>query len=366
MIDTITVKGFKSIASVEKLPLKAINVIVGANGSGKSNFIGVFSFIRALREGSLRNYVAKAGGANRVLHFGSKHTRRLDIEISFEGGRNAYNVQLEPSAENGLYPSTELVYFNPGSHPKPFSEGLVPINGEAGISNSKVSKTASWVRHYLGTWRVYHLHDTSVSSPMRLDADVADNRFLRSDGSNIAAFLHLLQSKHSASYERIQQAFQRVAPFFEEFVLKPQKLSPDTIRLEWKHQGSDAYFDVASLSDGSLRFLVLATLLLQPVSLRPSVVVVDEPELGLHPFAIRMLGSMVKEVAVETQVIVSTQSSLLIDQFDAEDIVVADRKDGGTHLSRLDPSALEGWLAEYSLGELWEKNELGGRPAIEK
>src|SRR5437588_11364090 len=106
-LDFITIKGFKSIASVEKLPLRPINVLVGPNGSGKSNFIGVFSFLHAIREGHLQDYVVKAGGADKVLHFGSKVTQKLEIRISFQEGVNQYAVELAPTEADQLYPSSE-------------------------------------------------------------------------------------------------------------------------------------------------------------------------------------------------------------------------------------------------------------------
>ena len=158
---------------------------------------------------------------------------------------------------------------------------------------------------------------------------------------------------------------QRVAPFFDDFQLEPQKLNPNKIRLEWRHKGSEAYFDASALSDGTLRFIALATLFLQPETYRPSVILVDEPELGLHPYAITLLASLIKQASLTTQVIISTQSPLLLDHFQPEDVLVADRVEGGTQFTRLDSAKLDTWLQDYSLGQLWEKNELGGRPGVE-
>ena len=158
---------------------------------------------------------------------------------------------------------------------------------------------------------------------------------------------------------------QQVAPFFDDFLLQPLALNNDKIRLEWRHKRSDAYFDASSLSDGSLRFIALATLFLQPESLRPSIILLDEPELGLHPYAIALLASLVKQASINTQVILSTQSSLLIDHFQPEDVLVAERVDGQTQFTRLNATRLETWLEDYSLGQLWEKNEIGGRPVLE-
>jgi len=365
-LDTITVKGFKSIASIEKLKLGAINVVIGPNGSGKSNFIGVFAFLHAIREGHLQEYVIKAGGADKVLHFGSKVTKTLQIHISFQDGRNQYEINLEPTSTDELVPQKEWAYFwNKARFPGPLGEGLPRAGKEAGISAQQSTKIAHYVRDHLDRWRVYHFHDTSTTSPMKKTADVNDNRYLRPDGSNLAAFLYYLREKHATSYSLIRRTVQRVAPFFDDFQLAPQKLNPEKIRLEWRHKGSEAYFDAPALSDGTLRFIALATLFLQPESYQPSVILVDEPELGLHPYAITLLASLIKQASVKTQVIISTQSPFLLDHFQPEDVLVADRVDGGTQFTRLDPSKLDSWLQDYSLGQLWEKNELGGRPGVE-
>jgi predicted ATPase len=185
---------------------------------------------------------------------------------------------------------------------------------------------------------------------------------LRADGSNLAAFLYLLQEKQPEAYSMIRRTVGLVAPYFDDFRLRPNPLQPESIKLEWRHRDSDLYFDAASLSDGTLRFIALATLFLQPKSYRPSTILVDEPELGLHPYAIGTLAALIRQVAVETQVVVSTQSSLLLDYFEPEEVLVAERVEGGTQIRRLEAEPLKIWLAEYSLGQLWEKNEIGGRP----
>lgn len=363
-LDTITIKGFKSIASIDQLKLGAINVLIGANGSGKSNFIGVFSFLNAIREGSLQDYIIKAGGADKILYFGSKVTKELYIDLSFEDGMNRYEITLQPTDADELVPFSEVVYFhNKAVYPdKPYSHQLSRAGKEAGISSALSSRVAQYVREHLSRWRLYHFHDTSASSPMKKTADINDNHYLRPDGSNLAAFLYYLHLKHEESYGLIRRTVQRVAPFFDDFSLKPMKLNTDKIRLEWRHKESSAYFDAASMSDGTLRFIALCTLFLQPKNYRPSVILVDEPELGLHPYAITMLASMVKQASNDTQVILSTQSSLLLDHFDVEDVLIADRINGSTQFTKLQSENLKDWLQDYSLGQLWEKNEFGGRP----
>ena len=364
-LDWITVAGFKSIASIEKLELRPINVLIGSNGSGKSNFVGVFSFLRAIRNGELRTYVKRAGGADRILHFGAKTTPETVIHISFRNEINQYEIKLMVGESDDLFPTEEWAYFwIKKTYSEPLGERLHGRDGEAGIVDPG-SGIVSYVRGHLDRWRLYHFHDTSPTSPMKRTGDVDDNRSLHPDGSNLAAFLYYLGEKHPGSYGLIRRTVKLVAPFFDDFRLAPQALNEAKIRLEWRHLGTDAYFDAASLSDGSLRFIALATLLLQPAELRPSVILLDEPELGLHPYAVAMLSELVKQASQESQIVLATQSSLLLDHFAPEDVLVAERVDGGTEFTRLDRDALAGWLEEYSLGQLWEKNEFGGRPGPE-
>lgn len=364
-LDYITIKGFKSIRSVEKLKLRDINVVIGPNGAGKSNFIGVFSFLHAIREGRLQEYVAKAGGADNVLYFSAKETPRMELMVSFQDEVNQYKIELMSSSGDRLIPFDETVYFWDKSRgfDRPYSDHLFSFEREAAISEpQRAANIATFVRDHLTRWRLYHFHDTSSSSPMKKTAELHDNRFLRPDGSNLAAFLYLLKLKHPDSYQLIRKTVQRVAPFFEDFSLEPLALNENSIQLEWSHKGSDGYFGPAALSDGTLRFIALATLFLQPEEFRPSVILVDEPELGLHPFAITMFANILKQAATQTQVIVATQSPLLLDHFEPEDVLVANQIDGETKFDRLDSERLGEWLEEYSLGQLWEKNEFAGRP----
>ena len=331
-IDTITIRGFKSIAAIENLPLRPINILIGANGSGKSNFVGVFAFLQAFGEGKLTEYVAIRGRAERFLHFGSKQTPALFFRVCFRNPELDFHARFISSVDEGF-----------------FWDGVIP----------------DFAFESRSPWHIFHVHDTSASSRMRKSCRLDDNAFLLADASNLPAFLYLIQRMHPDSYQMIRKTVQLVAPFFEDFLLNPLNLAPDDIKLQWRHKGSDQYFDAASLSDGTLRFIALATLFLQPKELRPSLILVDEPELGLHPYAIQLLASMIKQAATDSQVIVSTQSPILLDHFEPEDVLVADRVGHATQIHRLESGPLKEWLADYSLGQLWEKNEIGGRPSPE-
>jgi predicted ATPase len=363
-LDNITIKGFRSIKSIEKLELRRINVLIGANGSGKSNFLGAFSLLRVLREGKLVWYADANGGASKILHFGSKVTPQVELEISFRGGRYVYHVRLSPTAEDRFYVHDEAYSFWDKNRNVSVTVGdIVGNRKEAGISKPPSGVFRKGVESGLDGWRLYHFHDTSERSPVKTTGNLDDNRFLRGDASNLASYLHFLSKEHVSEYQMIVKTVQRVAPFLHDFHLEPLRRNPETIKLEWIHKSSEDYFDASALSDGTLRFLCLATLFLQPTIYRPSVILVDEPELGLHPYAITMLASLIKAAAAKTQIIISTQSALLLDHFEPEDVLVADLEGGSTTIKRLNSGELAVWLEEYSLGQLWEKNQLGGRPA---
>ena len=360
-LESISIKGFKSIRDVE-VKLRDINVLIGANGSGKSNFLGAMSFLRSLRLGNLQTYVGRADGADRILHFGSEVTAGIVMRVQFGDDDCGYKTILRTTTTDTLYVDSEHIYFRDQVLHKRQHEELLSGGLEAGISERDADPTIRSVRNHLNRWRLNHFISTSL---MRKTANLHDNRYLRADGSNLAAFLYLLREKHEDSYRFLRNTVRLIAPFFDDFILEPLALNEDTIRLEWKHVGTDAYFDVSSLSDGTLRFIALATLLQQPKELCPSVILLDEPELGLHPLAITMLASMVKSASVDTQVILATQSPILLDYFEPEDVLVADRVDGATEFTRPNTEELAVWLEDYSVGELWEKNHLGGRPSRE-
>lgn len=366
-LDRIAVEGFKSIARVERLELRPINVLIGANGSGKSNFLGVFEFLAAIGDGHLHNYVARAGGADKLLHFGSRTTPVLSIRVSFGPRRHLYRIDLEADASDGLYVSHESLEGLDREDVRRFREGGAAPDGDEAEIGESASETlvAKRLRQQFNQWKPYHFHDTSFHSPMKKTADVNDNRRLRPDGANLAAFLYFLRERHAGKYDLIRRTVRLAAPFFDDFVLEPLELNEDKILLGWRHKGWDERLNASSFSDGALRFVALATLLLQPVSCRPPVIFLDEPELGLHPYAITLLAALVRQASVDTQIVLATQSPILLDHFDPEDVLVADRVRGATEFSRLDGERLRKWLEDYSLGQLWEKNELGGRPAPE-
>lgn len=233
---------------------------------------------------------------------------------------------------------------------------------ESGLPSQPGTRTApEHVVRYLRDWKVYHFHDTSETAKVKQPGNIRDAARLRPDASNLAAFLYFVRyGRKSPAYEKIVSTIQRVAPFFHDFVLEPEPDNANSIRLRWKHRGTDAYFDASDLSDGTLRFICMATLLLQPEL--PTIILLDEPELGLHPYAIQLLASIMRSTASETQIIASTQSVTLANQLDHQDLIVVDRVEEASRFRRLSDDEVKPWLDEYGVGDLWEKNLIGGTP----
>lgn len=359
-LDRIQIRNYKSIRNLD-LELSALNVLIGANGSGKSNFIGVFKFLNHLIEGNLQTYTAAQGGADLILHFGRKHSEDMPFSLSFENGRNGYECRLAAGAEDNFFFKNESVWFHAKSRfQTPKYEILGSGHLESKISKPRPYSIADYVLDHLKSWRLYHFHDTSDSAKVKQTGDLEDNRFLRPDARNLAAFLYRLEKTNQDHFDNIQDAVRLVAPFFDRFNLQPSELNPDKIRLEWLEKGSDSYFNASVLSDGTLRFICMATLLLQPQL--PSVILIDEPELGLHPYAISVLANLLQSAATKTQVLISTQSVTLVNHFEPRHVVVVEREEGQSVFKRLDRADMTNWLEDYGLGDLWEKNVIGGRP----
>lgn len=363
-LDQITLKGFKSIRDLTDFKLARLNVLIGANGAGKTNFITFFKLLNELVERRLQHHVAKQGGANAFLHNGAKVTKSIYAELAFD--RNGYRLALEPDVDGNLFFSKEEMCFKGWRYHHPSDVLLGSGHRESKLPDLreiKVGDVASYVVPILQSYRVYHFHDTSDTAGVKLPGQLNDNRFLRPDASNLAAFLRGLKLTQASRYARIRETIQLAAPFFDDFLLEPTVENPDLIRLEWRQKGLDYPFLAHHLSDGTLRFMAMTVLLLQPAP--PSLIILDEPELGLHPVAIELLAALLHEAALSAQVVASTQSPVLISHFEPEDVVVVDRVGGASRFRRLETKSLREWLEDYSLGELIQKNVIEAGPRYE-
>lgn len=361
----IKIQGFKSIAELD-LPMRSINILIGANGAGKTNFISLFTFLGQLSQGKLRNYIATEGGAERFFHFGTKHTDQIVIDL--EVGNNGYHVEFAANLDDdSLVFSREYCRFSMSK--RYFT--LYSKQGESGFVSGERAESEPvkrYTREYLEQCRVYHFHDTSAQAKFKKNNKLSNEYYLEKDAANIAPFLYSLKTSATTegqqSYRQIVAAVQTVAPFFHDFHLQPAGQEGDeNIMLRWTHTKHDAPFSANVLSDGTARFICLATLLLQPVHHRPATIILDEPELGLHPAALDILAEIIQATTKETQVICSTQSITFANLFAQEDFIVVDAENGASTFRRLDQEPLEHWLEDFGMGDIWAKNLIGGRPA---
>lgn len=365
-IQKLTVMGYKSIRSLEDFELRPLNVLIGANGTGKSNFIGLFKFLHEMYEQQLQLYVQKQGGIDAFLHFGRLITPRMEMAFWFSVAefpqvQQGYRFSLAPSADNRLlFENEECRIF--GSRDLPIANPdylLGQGHAEARLKEAR-DQRSKYVSPAVSSWRVYHFHDTSDTAVVKRMHPANDNLRLKPDAANLAPYIRMLYSKYPQEFRRIVETIRLVLPFFNDFI---HRADDEYVQLEWRQVGyPDTPFKAHLLSDGSLRFICLATLLLQPVALLPDTILIDEPEFGLHPYAINILADIFKQVAEDKQLIVSTQSVELINELEPEDVVVVDQEQGVSSFRRLSELELSDWLQDYALGELWKRNILGGRP----
>jgi predicted ATPase len=368
----LTIEGYRSIRKLEDFDLRALNVLIGPNGAGKSNFVGFFRTLRALVEGKLQKRISVEGGADACLHFGPKVTAQLSAKLQFATDGYDYEFSLEPTVRNELVFSSELAHLR--DQPVYAYEGKLLGSAGSGHFETRLREEPDrWqgALHAIPNWIVYHFHDTSNSAGVRRMRPINENEYLRLDAQNLAAFLYRVRQTNLQCYERIREIVRLAAPFFDDFKLRPVADQPHLIQLEWLQKDSDYTFLPSQLSDGTLRFICLATALLQPEP--PVTMLFDEPELGLHPYALTLLGNLFQQYTgnqdprhFSRQVIVSTQSALLLNEFAPEDVIVVDRSQGQSFFRRCEPAELSEWLKDYSMGELWQKNVLGGGPRNER
>ena len=373
-LDKLTVKGFKSIKDLNGFELGDLNVIIGANGAGKSNFVQIFRMLMAMTQKNFSKFILERGGADNFLFNGPKITPTINMEFKFASlsdhseGSNSYKFELTPTTDEKFLITEERKYVSTSwrSYGSASEESRLHDERNERSANGQWNGVGHFVYESISNWMVYHFHDTSASSPMRRSEIVEDHHKLRGDASNIAPFLlHLKSSeRYSDYYKRILDAVRLVTPFFDDFRLDIQKQGEaEKVRLSWSQKWSDFPMQPYHLSDGSIRFICLATTLLQPRP--PSTIIIDEPELGLHPAAIVILAELIQAAAKRTQVIVATQSPALIDQFGIEDVIVVNREDGASTFRRLKEEDFTTWLEDYSVGELWTKNVVDGGPVYE-
>lgn len=348
ILKNIKIKGFKSIKDMN-LDLNPINIIIGPNGSGKSNFISIFQLLNKIINKELQSYIAVSGGANRFLYFGNKITQKIDINLTLN--ENSYNLSLVPAVPDTLCIDKEQVCYQ-DTNCKDLGKGY-----ESHLKDDDNYKS-NYTLNFLEKIMIYHFHDVGINSPIKKRCSINDNIYLQAHADNLPAMLYKFKESYKYEYDEIISVVKMVAPFFKDFVLEPEN---NSILLRWKHTGTDKIFDVYDLSDGTLRFIAFATLLLQPNC--PDIILIDEPELGLHPYALKILAELFESITKKGKQIVATSQSVeFINEFGYKDIIVADRKEDQTIFKRLYEKEIKEWLNDFAIGTIWSKNVIGGTP----
>lgn len=373
-ITKVSLTGFKSFKDKTDIALSNLNVIIGANGTGKSNLLSFFQLLGNALTRNLQGHILRYGGEH-FLHNGRKKTERIKcaIEIATNNATDRYEIDLAFQAPGRLFISREYIEYRKSGKDKPFTceiknngyeLGLLDFGEKLGNSNNALRGTANAIKTMPQKIRAFQFHDTTDTARIRGGILRADCQYLKNDGGNLAAVLNMLKTtpEYLPFYNRIVRYVQKILPYFADFAIDGFPEKQDTVYLFWKKQGSDYILTPNQLSDGTIRFIALATLLLAPRKIQPDVIVIDEPELGLHPLAIRILANMIKQAAENLQILVATQSPLFLDFFDANDVLVFEAPNEITTVKRLNQDELSAWAQEYTLSELWGKNVIGGQP----
>ena len=381
MIESLHIRGFRSLADVELLAMPKATVLIGANGSGKSNIMRFLDMLHhMLRHRRLARYVEREGGADDQLYGGSEITQLINAEIVLLSGpeRTRYQFGLayaEPDRfffdnegfgygpegleRDNVWPGSGWVSFGNNNR----EANIVSMARSTSMSGPRAIALRKAMTTFLDSFRhpaLYQFHDTSGRSNFKKRWDKDDNSRLLPHGGNLGAVLHRLEWEDYRRYEYICRQIGRILPGFDRFAIEE---SAGKVTLRWQSRWADKTFGAHLTSDGSLRLFALVTLLNLPPDMMPDIVLLDEPELGLHPAAISIIGGMISSLSVERQVIVATQSPLLVDAFNLDQIFVLDMVEGQTQCRKLDSDSYQVWLEDgYTPGELWRKNLFGGRP----
>ena len=361
----ITIKGYKSIAFDNPVTLKLgnVSILLGANGAGKSNIIGFFQMLSFMMSKSFSRYVELAGTSSSLLHYGAKKTPTMSGKLKFtdEESVATYQFSLANAAPDRLIITEESINWHCNGEAKPYDIQLETNFKESSLAETD-SIVAKSIYRMLSFCKVYQFHDSSAEGPLRQSCPVETANYLQSHGNNLPSFLLFLRNNYKDSYKRIVDYVRDVVPQFQDFYLEPVN---NFVSLRWiDNSATDYRFNAYQFSDGSIRFIALATLLLQPDETMPNVIILDEPELGLHPYAITQLAEMIKDASIHAQVIIATQSKDLVDHFDIDNISVVemDENTQSTTVRQLNEEDYKLWLEHYTVSELWDKNIIGGRP----
>lgn len=389
-IRSFRIRNLLSIRDATLELVTPVTLLIGPNGAGKTNLLRGIELLSRLVDDTFQGEIMRGGGFSEHFFQGSPvadfdsaeqgegfDSRCFAIDVDYrinEQLTNGYDVQFSRGTGDTALVRERLVFHNRAKFTAPFYDGFQGNNGWLPLAHRSVLSAADdrssrtgvqeSIRRILTGCRVFHFDDSSSRSPVLQSCDVADNLRLHSDGRNLAAVLWRMRESDAERYAGIVRSVRVVAPFLEDFVVDPVYEGSHNTVLRWRQKGLDGIFSGERLSSGTLRFICLTVLLQQTNP--PETIVLDEPELGLHPFAIYQLAEMLHEVAsAERKIIVTTQSVTLANQFSLQELALVTRENGATTVNRPESEVYTQWLDDYSVGQMWENNVLNVSPKRE-
>ena len=370
-IESVHVKGFRSLADLKLDSIPNPMVLLGANGAGKSNLMRFFGLLRAMHSLRAGEFVLREGGADDQLYAGSKQTPQIEATVSAwtRLGRSEFSFALKYTSEDRFAVVNERIsqledrLDAPRPHAHPVTESSPHHRATESsfflAARSTADPRVKEAADVIGDCWGYQFHDTSRDAPIKKRWDVDDSHRLLEHGGNLGPILLRLREHHFSKYQLICRRIRQVLPEFDDFQLDEDY--GKTI-LRWRGKDTGKTMGAHLTSDGSLRCFCLLTLLSLPDEALPRIILLDEPELGLHPFATSVISHLVKSLSHRRQVIVATQSPHFVDAFGLDEIVVLEMRDGRTEAKRFNEEDFSQWRDDYSSGDLWWSNLLGGYP----
>jgi predicted ATPase len=383
MIQKISIKNYKSIQSLPDFELKPMNILIGANNSGKSNFLDVFAFLRdTLQDGGppekngntgsgWRGALEKRGGGESVCFGNERHFQisclshpfRYSLEIALDEYGQYYQIRDERliavnaekkffEPQNGMLAIYDEGGNSLGASSMPERTGLRVFLGQRGVDPQALSFARK-----LSEIRIYNRIHTEIWSPIRKPQIPKGETILDEDGGNLVGVLHQLSQIHPTFLSRLESLFKVIFPDFLRIGFPSNDRGEILIRWE-DTNGRISY--TPQISDGTLKFLCMIAILQNPNP--PALIGIDEPDVKLHPMMQAILSDMIDGASLHTQIIVTTHNPDFVSQFSPEEIVILQQYKGATEFRRLsDKGALDLWLQDFTIRKLWLMGELESR-----
>ena len=384
--ERIHIQGFRRLFDVD-IKLNPLNVLIGANGSGKTSILDVFSLLANSASGKLNESLSEQNGIDANLSNLAAANAGKSQFMSFELAMHVpsykpIEYRLAISPQGASYKIADELLSQYGGRPEPFKhivahhdnvvyyewklskKGLVRPNWEYNPKESALSQVPKMFREpedfrkRLASSTHYHVLDVSRRAPIRLPQQMRDATLPGHDGEDLVSCLFTLRETDPDRFELIEATLRAGFPSFERLNFPP--VAAGTLAMTWKDRNSKYPFYMHQLSEGTLRFLWLVTLLHSPGL--TEVTMIDEPEVSLHPELLSLLADLLRDASNRTQLIVATHADRLVRFLQPSEILTINTNDeGASEVICADELDLENWLKEYSMDEVWRMGRIGGR-----